>query len=170
MYQAYPNGDQPAAPYRPAGSLPVPPSVARAVRVMYAGAWASTIGIVLDLVTVRSLQARLVTMTNPNGSRLTAGQVAEQEHLAIASLVAMGVVAVVLWVWMARSNRDGKSWARPVATAIFAVATIQVVGDLNGSGGLAGTVETRICGIVVWLIGLAAVILLWQPRLRGRRS
>jgi hypothetical protein len=74
-----------------------------------------------------------------------------------------------LWVWMARSNRDGKSWARPVATAIFAVATLQVVADLNGSGGLAGTVETRIWGVVVWLIGLTAVILLWQPRLGGRR-
>jgi hypothetical protein len=170
MYHAYPNGDQPAAPYVPAGSPPVPPSVARAVRVMYAGAWASTLGIVLDLVSVRSLQARLVTMTNANGSRLTAAQVAQQEHLAIASLVAMGVVAVGLWVWMARSNRDGKSWARPVATVIFAAATLQFVADLNGSSGLAGTVETRSYGIVVWLIGLAAVILLWQPRLRGRRS
>jgi hypothetical protein len=154
----------------PSGVQSLDPSVARAVRVMYAGAWASTIGIVLDLVTVRSLQARLVTMTNTNGSRLTAAQVAQQEHLAIAALVAMGVVAVGLWVWMARSNRDGKSWARPVATAIFAAATLQLVGDLNGSSALAGTVETRVYGVVVWLIGLAAVILLWQPRLRGRRS
>jgi hypothetical protein len=152
MYQAYPSGSPP----------PAPASVARAVRVMYAGAWASLIGIVVDLVTVHSLQARLVTMTNANGTRLTPAQVTQQEHLAIGSLIVTGLVGIALWVWMARSNRDGKSWARTVSTVIFGIATVGVIGDVSGSSALAGTIETRIYGIVVWLIGLVAVILLWR--------
>lgn len=152
MYQAYPSGDQP----------PLPRPVATAVRVMYAGAWASLLGIVIDLVTVHSLQARLVTMTNPNGTRLTPAQVTQQEHLAIGSLIVMGLVGIALWIWMARGNRDGKSWARTVSTVIFGIATVGVIGDANGSSALASTIETRIWGIVVWLIGLVAVVLLWQ--------
>jgi hypothetical protein len=167
MYQAYPSGDQPPAPHGLAGSPPVPRPVATAVRVMYGGAWASVIGIVIDLVAVHSLQARLVTMTNANGTRLTPAQVTQQEHLAIGSLIVMGVVAIGLWVWMARSNRDGKSWARTVSTVIFGIATLGVIGDANASSALAGTIETRIWGIVVWLIGLVAVILLWRPGTAG---
>ena len=162
MYQAYPNGDQSPAQDGPAGSLPVPRPVARAVRVMYVGAWASLIGIVIDLLTVHSLQARLVTMTNANGTRLTTAQVTRQEHWAIGSLIVMGLIGVALWVWLARSSRDGKSWARVVSTVIFGIATLGVIGDVNGSSALAGTIETRIYGIVVWLIGLVAVILLWR--------
>jgi hypothetical protein len=163
MYQAYPGGDQPPAPHGLVGSPPpVPLPVATAVRVMYAGAWASLIGIVIDLVTVHSLQARLVTMTNANGTRLTPAQVTQQEHLAVGSLIVIGVVGIALWIWMARSNRDGRSWARTVSTVIFGIATVGVIGDANGSSALAGTIETRIWGIVVWLIGLAAVILLWR--------
>lgn len=160
MYQPYPSGDQ---PYGPAGSPPpVPRPVARAVRVMYAGAWASLIGIVIDLVSAHSLQARLVTMTNADGTRLTPAQVTQQEDLAIGALIAMGLVGIALWIWMARSNRDGKSWARIVSTVIFGIATLGLIGDVNGSSALSGTIETRIYGVVVWLIGLVAVTLLWR--------
>jgi hypothetical protein len=159
MYQAYPDGVQPSAPYGQPGS-PLPQSVARAVRVMYAGAVASLIGISIDLATAGSLRARLVTINN--GAKLTPAQVTDTEHLAIGALVVTGLIGAALWYWMAQNNRAGKGWARIVATVLFGIDTLGVIADIDGTSALAGTVATRIFGIVVWLIGLAAVILLWQ--------
>ena len=63
---------------------------------------------------------------------------------------------------MAQSNRAGKSWARIVSTVFFGIDTLSLIADINGTSALSGTVATRLYGIVVWLIGLAAIILLWQ--------
>jgi hypothetical protein len=63
---------------------------------------------------------------------------------------------------MAQSNQAGKSWARVVATLLFGVDTLSLIADINGASALSGTAATRIYGIIVWLIGLAAIILLWQ--------
>ena len=45
---------------------------------------------------------------------------------------------------------------------LFGIDTLGLIADINGASALSGTVATRIYGIVVWLIGLAAIILLWQ--------
>ena len=46
---------------RPTPTATVPPSITRAVRVMYVGAAASVIGIIVDLTTYSSLQNALAT-------------------------------------------------------------------------------------------------------------
>ncbi len=38
-----------------------------------------------------------------------------------------GLLAVGLWIWMARANSAGKSWARIAATALFAINTLAVL-------------------------------------------
>lgn len=166
MYQAYPGGNRTPEQYAQSGP-PVPQSVARAVRVMYVGAVASLIGIVIDLITVNSLKDKLVTSVNKNGTKLTSTQVTRREDLAIGALIVMGLIAIALWTWMARGNQAGKSWARIVATVIFGIDTIGVISDINGSSALAGSLATRIYGVVVWLIGLIAIILLWQRASSG---
>jgi hypothetical protein len=160
MYQTYPDGDQPPGQYGQSAT-PVPQSVDNAVRVMYMGAAASLIGIVIDLATVGPLRDKLVTMNN-NGAKLTSLQVTDSEHVAIGALIVAGVIGVVLWIWMAQSNQAGKRWARIVATVLFGIDTLSLIADVNGASALSGTVPTRIYGIAIWLIGLAAVILLWQ--------
>jgi hypothetical protein len=160
MYQPYPDDVQPGSQFGHSAT-PIPPSVARAVQVMYVGAVASLIGISIDLATAGSLRARLVTI-NKNGAKLTPTQVTDTEHLAIGALIVTGLIGAALWYWMAQNNRAGKSWARIVATVLFGIDTIGVIADIDGTSALAGTVATRIFGIVVWLVGLAAIILLWQ--------
>jgi hypothetical protein len=64
---------------------------------------------------------------------------------------------VALWLWMARTNGQGRNWARIVSTALFGVATLQLPADIRA--GLA----LMIIAVLTWLAGLAAVWLLWRP-------
>jgi hypothetical protein len=73
----------------------------------------------------------------------------------------LAVIAAGVWIWMARSCRAGKSWARTVSTVLFAISTIGVFVSVGG-GSLTAGAATRIYGFVVWIVGLIAIILLWQ--------
>ena len=160
MYQAFPDGSQPPAQY--GESTPsVPQSVDNAVRFMYMGAAASLIGIVIDLATVGPLRDNLVAL-NSHGAKLTSTQVTDSQHVAIGALIIAGLIGIAAWIWMAQSNQAGKSWARIVATLLFGIDTLSLIADINGASALSGTAATRVYGIIIWLIGLAAIILLWR--------
>ena len=90
MYQPYPGGGQPPEPSeRP----PAPPSIVRAVQVMYAGAAASLIGIVIDMTTLSSTKAEIIRR-NPSW---TATQVSNAEHVAIGLFIVSGLLGAALW-------------------------------------------------------------------------
>lgn len=151
MYQPYPGGARVPEPSRP----PIPPSVTRAVQIMYAGAAASLIGIIIDMTTLSSTKTE-IRNHNPG---LTATQLDNAEHVAIGIFIVSGLLGAALWFWMAQSCKAGKGWARIVSTVLFAIDTVNVVA---GASAVPGGGAARIYGIVVWLIGLAAIILLWQ--------
>ena len=152
MYQPYPGGAQvPESSDRP----PAPPSVLRAVQVMYVGAAASLIGIIIDMTTLSSTKSEIIRR-NPS---LTATQVANAEHVAIGLFIVSGLLGAGLWIWVAQMCKAGRNWARIVGTVLFAIDTISV---FAGAATVPGGGATRIYSILVWLIGLAAVILLWQ--------
>ena len=152
MYQPYPGGAQvPEPSERP----PAPPSIVRAVQVMYAGAAASLIGIVVDMTTLSSTKAEIIRR-NPS---LTATQVSNAEHVAIGLFIVGGLLGAALWFWIAQMSKAGRNWARIVGTVLFAIDTISV---FAGAATVAGGAAARIYSIIVWLIGLATVVLLWQ--------
>ena len=150
MYQPYPGGTQLPEPSRPT----VPQSVARAVQIMYVGAVVSLIGIVVDLTTLSSTKSKIQSQHHV----WTVTQVNNAELVAIGIFIVSGLLGAALWIWMAQANKAGKGWARIVATVLFAIDTLNVAaGAATPGGGV-----TRIYGLVIWLIGLAATILLWQ--------
>ncbi|MBO0803486.1 MAG: hypothetical protein J2P25_10495 [Nocardiopsaceae bacterium] len=131
-----------------------PPSVVNAVRAMYAGLAASLVGIVVNVLLVSSLKSAI----QQRYPHLTATQISSAEHLLFGASIASGLIGAALWWWMAQSCRAGKPWARTVSTVLFGIYTLaQVATAGTPSSGL-----SRIYGIVVWLIGLVAVVLLWQ--------
>jgi hypothetical protein len=147
-YQPYPGEAQlPEPSARP----PVPQSITRAVQLMYAGAVASLIGI----VTLSSIKSQIISK-NPTW---TTTQVNNAEHVAIGILIASGLIGAALWLWMAQSSKAGKNWARIVSTVLFAIETINVVA---GASAISSGGASRIYSIVIWLIGLGAIIFLWQ--------
>jgi hypothetical protein len=151
-YQPYPGGTQMP---EPATRPPVPQSITRAVQLMYAGAAASLIGIIIALTTLSSIKSQIISK-NPS---LTTTQVNNAEHVAIGVLIASGLIGAALWLWMAQSSKAGKNWARIVSTVLFAIETINVVA---GASAISSGGASRIYSIVIWLIGLAAIIFLWQ--------
>jgi hypothetical protein len=152
MYQPYPGG---AKVPEPSDRPPAPQSVVRAVQFMYAGAAASLIGIVVNMTTLSSTKSEIIRR-NPS---LTATQVANAEHVAIGLFIVSGLLGAGLWVWIAQMCKAGRNWARIVGTVLFAIDTISV---FLGAAAAPGGSATRIYSIPIWLIGLGAVILLWQ--------
>jgi hypothetical protein len=153
MYQRYPgDGAQSSEPAPPAG---VPQSVLRAVRVMYVGLAVSLLGIVVDMTTL-SATRRQILKRNPN---YTAVQLNNAEHVEIGLFIASGLIGAALWLWMAQSCRAGKNWARVVSTVLFGIETLSVF--LSAAAVQAGGLS-RVYGYVIWVVGLIAIILLWQ--------
>jgi hypothetical protein len=154
MYQPYPSADQP----QPLPPMTPPSSVRNAVRLMYAGAVLSAVQFVLVLLTRGSLRSAIVQAARQAHRHLTPSQIHAAEVFEIVFLVVIGIIAVGLWVWMARANAKGRSWARVVASVLFGLDTFLVlltvarphVGIGLGLGGL------------IWLVGLGAIVLLWQ--------
>ena len=156
MYQRFP-GDAAQSPEPTSANVqqPVPQSIQRAVRVMYVGLAASLIGIAVDMTTLSATRSAILKR-NPG---YTAAQLNSAEHLQIGLFIAGGLIGAALWLWMAQSCRAGKGWARVVSTVFFGIDTLSVI---VGAAAVQGGGLSRIFGILVWVIGLIAIILLWQ--------
>lgn len=150
MYQPYPSAGQAPEPARPEP----PPSLVMAVRLMYAGAVVSAVSLVVGLVTVGSLRTAL----HKSQPSLTPAQLHNLQTIVIVGSVAIGLISIGLWVWMALMNKAGKSWARIVATVLFGLDTLFLLLGLARAGAAASSLVS----ILTWLIGLGAVILLWR--------
>ena len=150
MYQPYPSAGQ--AP-EPARSEP-PPSVVQAVRLMYAGAVVSAVSLVVGLATTGSLRTAL-HKSNPS---LTPSQLHTAQTALVVGSVIIGLIGIGLWVWMAVMNKAGKSWARIVASVLFGLDTLFLLLGVARAGAAASSLVS----ILIWLIGLGAVILLWR--------
>src|SRR5580692_2245762 len=72
--------------------------------------------------------------------------------------VGAGLSAIGLWILMARANGAGKSWARIVASVLFAINTLDL---LASAVQVHAPVSLAFAGLV-WLAGLGATILLWR--------
>ena len=150
MYQPYPSAGQGPEPVRQGP----PPSVVMAVRMMYAGAVVSAVSLIVGLATVGSLRSAL----HKSDPTLTSAQLHNLQTVVVAGSVAVGLISIGLWVWMALMNKAGKSWARIVATVLFGLDTLfLLLGVVR-----AGAAASSLVSILIWLIGLGAVILLWR--------
>ena len=152
MYPSYPSGAAEPEPQPQRGGPPA--SVLTAVKIMYAGAVVSAISLILTLVTIGSLR----TAIHNRDHSLTPSQLHSAEVVAVAAAVIFGLVGIGLWLWMAYANKAGRNWARITSTVFFGIDTISLLAGLRQ----AEPVLTRVVSIVIWLIGLAAIVLLWR--------
>jgi hypothetical protein len=155
MYENYPSaaggGQVPEPAQRPAP----PTSVQTAVRLMYAGAVISAISFILGLASLGGLK-KAYEKKYPS---YTASHINSLVTADIVLVIVIGIIGVGLWVWMARMNLKGRNWARITGTVLFGVDTLL---DLLGlAGGSAGSISAAFA-IVIWLVGLGAVIMLWR--------
>jgi hypothetical protein len=145
--QPGPSRGQPARPMRPP-----PAPVLTAVKFMHAGAVGTAAYLIIALAFIGDIKAYHLTVL---GHHLTTAQLSHQRPLIITLVIAVGLVMIALWPWMARAAGQGRNWARILSTVLFGLATL----GLTGNHGVAQV----FCAVLTWLTGLAAVWLLWRP-------
>ena len=150
MYQYPTGGGQEPLPQRPAA----PPSVLTAVKFMYAGAALSALGFIISLVTVSSVRTA-IRKADPS---YTSAQIHTAEIAVVGGAVLVGLIGVGLWLWMAWANGRGRSWARIVASVLFAINTLDLFLSLARPHAVLGLVFS----LLVWLAGLGAIVFLWR--------
>ena len=155
MYQPYPSGGQVPEPQRPEPPAPV----LAAVKLMYAGAAVSAISLIVTLLTIGGLK----TAIRSRDPSFTQTQLHSAEVVAVTFAVILGLIGIGLWIWMARANKAGKNWARITSTVFFGLDTL----GLLASFGQAETLLGRLVSLVVWLIGLGAIVMLWRKESSG---
>jgi len=126
----------------------LPPSMVTAVRLMYAGA-AYALVWAIGTITV----AASIVKHHP---------IASDHRLAgtVTVAVLLSAAEIALWLSVARACRRGSSGARVAGTVLFALHTLGVLGVLASSQ--AGLGPAKVLTLIGWLIGLGAVLALWQ--------
>ena len=139
MYQPHPSTGQPPGPL----PTPAPKPALPASTLMYGGAALSAAYLIATLPFTGDIHGKAL------GHRLTG------TPLTITVVVVFGLVQVAAWLWMARAASQGRGWARILFTVLFTLATLQLIESR-------GIVQVFTVALT-WLIGLAAVWLLWRP-------
>ncbi len=125
-------------------------TVQAAVKLMYAGAAVSTVNLVILLALIGDIKV---------------SQLLNTPFITVS--IAWSLAPLALWLWMARENGRGRNWARIVSTVLFGAATLDLT-EVFGPPGIRLSLVPVIAGsptvpVLYWLVGLAAVWLLWRP-------
>jgi len=154
-YPGYPGRS--GYPGRAGGWIPGP--MRTAVWLMRAGAAVSLVNMIIDLAIVGQIKTAYLARHPFVATK------AVQSAAGLGDLVVIvgGAVSITLWLWLASASRRGRRWARTVGTVFFGVDTLGLLITLSRPG--IGAVKGM--GVVIWLIGLAAVIALWQRESSG---
>jgi hypothetical protein len=140
---------------------PPPPSVVNAVRLMFAGAALSAIGIIV-LLTTKSGMRTAIANKNPS---FDAHKLDTSVNAAIAISTVFGIIFLVLYVLLALQVRKGKSWARVVTIVITGIGVLTAL----ASFAQAAPAISHIFSAVSGLLDLAIIVLLVQSKEYFRR-
>jgi predicted membrane channel-forming protein YqfA (hemolysin III family) len=152
MYQAYPTENAPQEPQR----SEAPQSVRNAIKLMYAGMALEVVALVVAIVFAGSLKSGILTK-HPH---YTTTQLHHAESARTVPIVIGAVIAIALWFWMARANGRGLPWARTVSAVFFGLSTLALLFSIVTIHATA----SLIMGVIIWLVGLAAIVLLYSKQ------
>jgi hypothetical protein len=134
-----------------AATVPLPASMVTAVRLMYAGAAYAVIWAIGIIAVSASIAKRYPLASESAGHRLAG---------AVTLAILLCAADIALWLGLARACRRGSRGARVAGTVLFAVHTVGVLGVVTSSQ--AGLGAGKVLTLIGWLIGLGAVLALWQ--------
>lgn len=151
QYSQYPQG--PVTPTALVRSMR-PTAMRRAISLMYAGAAAGAVSAIVDGLTAQ--HTTFYVYTSSSSSNV-------QHATALASGIISAIILGGLWLWMAWKTGAGRSWARVLSTVFFGIQCLGLLGAVVSLFGSGASVPGFILTLAEWGIGLAALILLWQP-------
>jgi hypothetical protein len=137
-------------------------TVFAAVRVMYLGAAVELGTIITVFASLDSLRAAI--------AERTPGYTSAQWHAELLNrmvpLVIAAAIACGVWLWMAWANGRGHRWGRVTFAAFFGLTTISLLSGL-AEGAATYAPADLIAGVVLWVLALAAVVLIFNRRSGG---
>jgi hypothetical protein len=122
-----------------------------AVRLMYAGAAYALVWAV-GVITVSASIVKNHPISAAGGDHRLAG--------AATLAVLLAIAEASLWLGIARACRRGRNVARVAGTILFGVHTLAVLGVVASTQ--AGLGPAKALTLIGWLIGVGAVVCLWQ--------
>lgn len=125
---------------------------------MKVGAALSLVGALLTFLMRDTMEEAARDALEQAGQPLDEGAINSVIALGMGMAVVFGLIGAGLWLWMAKANGDGRSWARIVATVFFALST------LNFLAGFAqpSPMLSRVVSFVTWALGAYIIFLLYK--------
>jgi hypothetical protein len=142
-------------PYQPTTPVEQPKSILTAVRLMWVGAAISAIGIIVAFAQTGELRDQL-----REDSDLTADELDTAVAVGLTFVGIIGVISVALWLWMAFTNGQGKSWARTVATVLGGLNVVFTALSFFGDQLTPLNVVFSVVGIA---LAVTILVLLYRP-------
>lgn len=139
--------------------IPQPSSIQNAVRLMWVGAGLSVIGLIITLASLGSMKDEIREQLIASGEEVTDEIVNAAYGVAIFAGVVIGIIGVLLWLWMAWKNGQGRSWARIVATVLGVLNVLSTV--YTSTAGTAPPLAT-IVSIINVILAVTILFLLWR--------
>ncbi len=140
-------------------AVPRPPAIATAVKLMYAGAVLSLIGLIVTLLSLSSLKVELrheIAKSNPD---FTTQDLDSLYQVTVGVAVFFGLVGTALWLWMAWKNGQGRGWARVVATVLGGLNLLSSI--LTIAAGASLTIS-EILTVINLILAIVILFLLWR--------
>jgi hypothetical protein len=147
----------------------IPGVVHVATRLMYTGLAATVIALIVALLNYG--QYSHAATVAKNQLRPTAEGHYNQTAGLLAIAFAADFLGIACWVVVAIACRHGRGWTRVTASVLLGVYTVVMLlvlaGTHNDAGARLNDVGTRFLTLVVWALGVAALIPLWTQQARA---
>lgn len=144
---------------QPAANAPQPQSIALAVKLMYVGAVLSLLGVITTLFMKDQMRASAKAALDAQKKVPDAATLNAAVNVGMATGIIIGLIGVAVWIWMAKANGSGKSWARIVATVL---GVLNIIFTLIGFTSSTGTGLSKIVSVISLLLAIAILVLLWR--------
>lgn len=163
-YQSYPEDSARREYEAYASSMNVerPPSIKTAVLLMRIGAAVSALYLLITLAMLGSLKDDLRDQLRSDNQTFTQSDIDTAFSVVIVFVVVFGLIGVVLWLWMAAKNNQGRNWARITATVLGALNILLSLFSLAGSSQGNPTIVGTLFTIVTLLIAIAALVFMYR--------
>lgn len=146
-----------------------PTSVKWAVWLMVLGALVTLVDYGSPLVRPEKMKSQIRESLTGTTTGATDQAVQSGFIVSITTIIIIGVIGILLWLWMAWKNSQGRRWARVVAivlTGINIVLTVTSSVTPNLQTGQTNTGVATALSYVMIAIGIVVVILLFTPASR----
>ncbi|MEV7397856.1 hypothetical protein [Aeromicrobium sp. NPDC092404] len=158
-----PGGGHPGQPGAPGAEVPQPGSIRLAVRLMWAGAVVSLLSLIVGIATLGGAKEEIRDELAKDDPTVSQSTVDAAYAIGVVFVVVIGVLSVLLWLWMAWKNGQGRQWARVVATVLAGLNVLFTLLSLvvprttadENSAALAFSLVNLVLAIVI-------LVLLWR--------